>query len=115
MVNSNLIKVKKKVCQSLKNTGYKNFLLAISGGPDSLFLLKMIYELSNEYDYTIRAIHVNHNFSPNCGDMENYCVNACKEYDVELVIKNLNCSTKSNIEDHLRDQRYKEIFKMRKR
>ena len=76
MDNLNLIKVKKKVYQSLKNTGYNNFLLAISGGPDSLFLLKMVHELSNEHDYSIRAIHVNHNFSPNSGDMENYCVNA---------------------------------------
>ena len=57
MDNLNLIKVKKKVHQSLKNTGYKNFLLAISGGPDSLFLLKMVHELSNDYDYSIRAIH----------------------------------------------------------
>ena len=110
MDNLNLIKVKKKVYQSLKKTGCNNFLLAISGGSDSLFLLKMIHELSNEYDYTIRAIHVNHNFSPNSGDMENYCVKACKEYDVELVIKNLNSNIKSNIEDHLRAQRYKEIF-----
>ncbi|MEC8085521.1 MAG: tRNA lysidine(34) synthetase TilS [Pseudomonadota bacterium] len=110
MDNLNLIKVKKKVYQSLKKTGCNNFLLAISGGSDSLFLLKMIHELSNQYNYYIRAIHVNHNFSPNSGDMENYCVNACKEYDVELVIKNLNCNTKSNIEDHLRNQRYREIF-----
>ena len=110
MDNLNLIKVKKKVYQSLKKTGCNNFLLAISGGSDSLFLLKMVHELSSEYNYYIRAIHVNHNFSPNSGDMENYCVNACKEHDVELVIKNLNCNTKSNIEDHLRDQRYREIF-----
>ena len=53
MDNLNLIKVKKKVHQSLKNTGYKNFLLAISGGPDSLFLLKIVHELSNDYDYNI--------------------------------------------------------------
>jgi tRNA(Ile)-lysidine synthase len=110
MDNLNLIKVKKKVYQSLKKTGCNNFLLAISGGSDSLFLLKMVHELSSEYNYYIRAIHVNHNFSPNSGDMENYCVNACKEYDVELVIKNLNCNTKSNIEDHLRNQRYRQIF-----
>ena len=70
MDNLNLIKVKKKVYQSLKNTGYNNFLLAISGGSDSLFLLKIIHEISNHHDYSIRAIHVNHNFSPNSGDME---------------------------------------------
>ena len=96
MDNLNLINVKKKVHQSLKNTGYNNFLLAISGGLDSLFLLKVVHELSNEHGYSIRAIHVNHNFSPNSRDMENYCVSACTEHDVELVIKNLNNNTKSN-------------------
>ena len=110
MDNLNLIKVKKKVHQSLKNTGCDNFLLAISGGSDSLFLLKVIHELSNEYKYNIRAVHVNHNFSLNSRHMENYCVHACNEYDIEIVVKNLNCNVKTNIEDHLRDQRYRKIF-----
>ena len=56
----------------------------------------------------IRAIHINHNFSL-IPHMENYCVDACKEYDVELLSK-IKQYIKSNIEDHLRDQRYKEIF-----
>ena len=110
MDNLNLIKVKKKVHQSLKNTGCDNFLLAISGGSDSLFLLRVIHELSNEYKYNIRAVHVNHNFSLNSRHMENYCVHACNEYDIEIVVKNLNCNVKTNIEDHLRDQRYRKIF-----
>ena len=85
MDNLNLTKIKKKVYQSLKNTGYNNFLLAISGGADSLFLLKIIHELSNEYDYSIRAIHINHNFSPNSGDMENLVVN-CKMVSIKLLV-----------------------------
>ena len=110
MDNLNLTKIKEKVYQSLKNTGCSNFLLAISGGPDSLFLLRVIHELSNTHGYNIRAIHVNHNFSLNSEHMENYCVNACKEYGVEIVIKNLNSTVQSNIEDYLRSQRYTKIF-----
>ena len=110
MDNLNLTKIKKKVYQSLKNTGCSNFLLAISGGPDSLFLLRVIHELSNVHGYNIRAIHVNHNFSLNSEHMENCCVNACKEYGVEIVIKNLNSTVQSNIEDYLRSQRYIKIF-----
>ena len=110
MDNLNLNKIREKVYQSLKNTGRSNFLLAISGGSDSLFLLRVIHELSNKHKYNIRAIHVNHNFSPNSDYMQKYCLDACKDYGVEIVIKNLNCRVQSNIEDHLRDQRYREIF-----
>ena len=100
MDNLNQTKVREKVYQSLKNTGCNNFLLAISGGPDSLFLLRVIHQLSTQYKYNIRAIHINHNFSLNSKDMENYCVNACKACDVEIIIKNINSNVKSNIEDH---------------
>ena len=110
MDNLNLIKVKKKVHQSLKSTDCNNFLIAISGGLDSLFLLRVIHELSSEHKYNIRAIHINHNFSSNSKHMENYCIDACKKYGVEIIIQNLNSTVKSNIEDHLRDQRYKNIF-----
>ena len=72
MDNLNLTKIREKVYQSLKNTGCSNFLLAISGGSDSLFLLRVIYELSNRYKYNIRAIHINHNFSLNSENMQNY-------------------------------------------
>ena len=110
MDNLNQTKVREKVYQSLKNTGCNNFLLAISGGPDSLFLLRVIHQLSTQYKYNIRAIHINHNFSLNSKDMENYCVNACKACDVEIIIKNINSNVKSNIEDHLRNERYRKIF-----
>ena len=110
MDNLNLTKIKEKVYQSLKNSGRSNFLVAISGGSDSLFLLRVIHELSNEYKCNIRAIHINHNFSLNSEQMQNYCVNVCKEYGVEIVIRNLNSTVQSNIEEHLRYQRYREIF-----
>ena len=110
MDNLNLTKIREKVYQSLKNTGCSNFLLAISGGSDSLFLLRVIHELSNRYEYNIRAIHINHNFSLNSENMQNYCINACNDYGVDIVIKNLNTTVRSNIENHLRDQRYREIF-----
>ena len=114
MDNLNLTELKEKVHQSLVNTGCDNFLLAVSGGVDSLFLLRVINELSHQYKYNIRAIHVNHNFSLNSEHMENYCVNTCKEYDVEIIIENLDNTVKSNIEEHFRIQRYRKIFDVMK-
>ena len=114
MDNLNLTELKEKVHQSLVSTGCNNFLLAVSGGVDSLFLLRMIKELSKQYKYNLRAIHVNHNFSLNSKCMENYCVNACKEQDVEIIIESLDNTIKSNIEDHFRNLRYRKIFDIMK-
>ena len=74
MGNSNLNNLKEKVHQSLKKTGRKNYLVAVSGGSDSMLLLRILYELSNEYEYKIRAIHINHNISNNSDEMERHCI-----------------------------------------
>ncbi len=111
MGNLNLTNIKEKVYQSLEKTGYKNYLVAVSGGSDSILLLKILNDLSNEYKYKIRAIHINHNISNNSYEMEKYCIDACRRFNVEIIIKNISVIPKKNIEDVLRNQRYEEIFK----
>ena len=110
MGNSNHNNIKEKVHQSLKKTGRKNFLLAISGGSDSMLLLKILYELSNEYEYKIRAIHINHNISSNSDEMEKHCIDICSRHNIEIIIKNISITPKNNIEDNLRNLRYEAIF-----
>ena len=106
MGNSNLNNIKEKVQQSLEKTGSKNYLVAISGGSDSMLLLKILYELSNEYEYKIRAIHINHNISSNSDEMEKHCIDICSRYNIEIIIKNISITPKNNIEDNLRNLRY---------
>ena len=110
MGNSNLNNIKEKVHQSLKKTGRKNYLVAVSGGSDSMLLLRILYELSNEYEYKIRAIHINHNISSNSDAMEKHCIDACGHYNIEIIVKNISVTPKSNIEDNLRNFRYEAIF-----
>ena len=111
MGNSNLNNLKEKVGQSLKKTGRKNYLVAVSGGSDSMLLLRILYELSNEYEYKIRAIHVNHNISSNSDEMEKHCIEACSRYNIEIIVKNIFVTPQNNIEDTLRNLRYEVIFK----
>ncbi len=110
MGNSNLNNIKEKVHRSLKKTGRKNYLVAVSGGSDSMLLLRILNELSNEYEYKIRAIHINHNISSNSDEMEKHCIDACIGYNMEIVIENISDIPKKNIEDNLRNHRYEVIF-----
>ena len=111
MDNLNLIDLQKLVGQSLERTGYRNFLIAISGGADSLLLLTIINKLKDLHKFNIRAIHINHNVVNNSKLMERHCVEICNSYKTEIVLKNLKTSKESNLEEHLRTERYKLIFK----
>ncbi len=46
-------------CIDLELAGH-NVLCAVSGGPDSMFLLYALNTLASKYDFSIYAIHVNH-------------------------------------------------------
>ena len=65
MDNLNLPEAKQLVNNLLNKSKYKDFLVGISGGVDSLVLLSIINELKLTYGYNFRAIHINHNFSSN--------------------------------------------------
>ena len=109
MDNLNLPKAKQLVNNLLNKSKHKDFLIGISGGVDSLVLLSIINELKLTYDYNFRAIHINHNFSSNSNEMERRCIDVCNQYDVDLIIKHIQPTKTSNVEEYLREKRY-EIF-----
>lgn len=109
MDNLNLPKAKQLVNNLLNKSKHKDFLIGISGGVDSLVLLSIINELKLTYDYNIRAIHINHNFSGNSNDMERRCIDVCNQYNVDLIIKHIQSTKTTNVEEYLREKRY-EIF-----
>ena len=112
MDNLNLIKLQKIVGQSLERTGYRNFLIAISGGADSLLLLTIINKLKDILKFNIRAIHINHGIVDNSKIMQERCVEICNSYGIEIILKTLKTSKQSNLEEYLRTERYKYIFRI---
>lgn len=109
MDNLNLPEAKQLVNNLLNKSKYKDFLVGISGGVDSLVLLSIINELKLTYGYNFRAIHINHNFSSNSNEMEKRCIDICNQYDVDLIVKHIQPAKTSNLEEYLREKRY-EIF-----
>lgn len=77
-------------------------LIALSGGPDSVFCLSFFYKYRKKYKIELAAVHVNHNLRGNQSKLdEKFCKKLCKKLDIELFVfsenvaefaKNKKCS-----------------------
>ncbi len=110
MGNLNHYNLKEIVLDSLNKSKKNKFLIALSGGIDSVLLLTIVSEISQNKNYQVRAIHIDHNLSKESQLMRNHCIDICKQANIELLIKKIHKVDNSNIEENLRNERYKLIF-----
>ena len=68
--------------ESLKIKENENIVCAISGGPDSMFLLDLLVKLKNKYHFNIVCAHVNHNMRIESNDEEVFVKNYCNNNGV---------------------------------
>lgn len=66
-------------------------LVALSGGPDSVCLLKILNELKDKLNITIFAAHVNHCLRGDAAlEDESYCLKLCESLDIPCYVKRVN-------------------------
>lgn len=95
----------------LKDYNPKKIIIAFSGGIDSSVLLHLLLNCSYINKKKILVIHINYNIQNNAKLFENHCIRLCNENNLEYKIFQYNGkSIKYNIEENLRDFRYK-IFR----
>tara|TARA_Y100001970_G_scaffold277547_1_gene381931 strand:+ start:640 stop:1965 length:1326 start_codon:yes stop_codon:yes gene_type:complete len=89
-----------------------HFLLAISGGVDSMVLLDLFQKNNKILNFSVA--HINHNYHSESKVMEDIVKVECKKNQCRLIIKSLE-STKitSNIESRLRKLRYNKLEEIR--
>ena len=92
MDNLNLSFLKETFNKTLLKTSKINFILAISGGIDSMLMLRIAMLIRNEASFSFRAIHINHNHSSNSKEMENHCIDICHQNNLDLTLKNIRLS-----------------------
>ena len=64
---------------------------ALSGGADSVALHLALYELSREYSFTLKAVHVNHMIRGEEADRDcSFCIDLCKRLGTELTAVSVN-------------------------
>lgn len=87
-------------------------IVALSGGADSVFLLKYLVDNLSLYNIQLCAVHVNHNLRGEEAILdENFCINLCNTWKVELKVfsvnvKEFSLKNKLSIEEAARELRY---------
>lgn len=111
--------MKEKVLQTIKKYGLiengDRIVLGVSGGPDSISMLKVLYDIkmdeSIDLQYDIVVAHVNHLIREEASDDEKFVKNYCEKIDVpfysaSIDIQKIANNNKIGTEEAGRNARY---------
>jgi tRNA(Ile)-lysidine synthase len=99
----------------------EKILVALSGGPDSIFMLNFLLKFKKKYGIEVGAMHINHMIrGKEADDDEKFCRQLCERLSVQYhaVKKNVPAYAKKNkisIEEAARKVRYDELENVRKK
>lgn len=92
----------------------KNWVVALSGGMDSVVLLHAIQHLSHPKPYlSLKAIHVNHHIQPEADAWALHCIAVCKSLTIPCLIEHVQAAEHGDQspEDYARECRYQALAK----
>lgn len=92
----------------------ESFIVGVSGGADSLCLLDILFLLSQKYQFSLYIAHVNYSLRGKNSDLDEMCVKErAKEYNIPLSVLRPPKTSATNLEEKLRDIRYRFFEKLR--
>src|SRR5579863_6236309 len=85
----------------------RTLCVGLSGGVDSVVLLKLLLGLKPRLGHALIAIHVNHGLSPHALRWEKFCADLCKRWKVPLAVERVRVpKSRSGLEAEARTRRY---------
>lgn len=86
-MNNHLIKyIEQKVLKFISNHSLisqgDKILVALSGGPDSVFLLYLLKKFSNKFKIELAAFHLNHSLRRSADKEQKFCEKLCNELSI---------------------------------
>lgn len=91
-------------------------ILAVSGGPDSIFLLTKCLNFQKTHPFKIIVAHVNHKLRGKESDKDEKLVQTCaKQNSLPFELKKLRKITNGNVEEICRNARYRFFEELRKK
>ena len=88
----------------------KEICVALSGGVDSIVLLNALNQFLQK-DYSIRAIHINHNLDKDSQSWADFCKRACDQLQIQIDVHSVKVNTKEGFgtEAAARKARYNKL------
>lgn len=102
--------------KSIQNTAHtyrlwsreSKILVGVSGGPDSTCLLDVLVFLSKKYNWQLHIAHVNYGLRGEDSKADEVFVrNLAEQHDIPCSILEAKAMQQNNLEEHLRDIRYR--------
>ncbi|MDO4793285.1 MAG: tRNA lysidine(34) synthetase TilS [Filifactor alocis] len=94
-------------------------MIALSGGPDSLFLLHVLTQLRERYKLTLYAVHLNHRIRGFDAHRDAlFCAELCDRTDIPFFVRSVDVPEiskmmKMTLEEAAREARYKLFFELK--
>lgn len=79
------------------NTSGRRLTLALSGGVDSVVLLDLLLQVRSSLNFSLSAIHVNHQISPHAADWADFCAALCAKHAVPIQVKKVHVARRSSL------------------
>jgi tRNA(Ile)-lysidine synthase len=86
IINSCTEFIKKSNLLSKKNS----IIIGLSGGPDSVFLLYLLNILKTDYDLTLIAAHLDHQWRPRSADDVIFCAEICQKLGITFISRKVS-------------------------
>ncbi|MBN2424373.1 MAG: tRNA lysidine(34) synthetase TilS [Calditrichaceae bacterium] len=81
--------------------------IGLSGGMDSMALFYTLYELKNQFNFQLKAIHVNHHIRiPDADEDERFVLDVCRKFEIPFIVNHLSGFDLKSSEEQLRIARY---------
>ncbi|MCR4833726.1 MAG: tRNA lysidine(34) synthetase TilS [Butyrivibrio sp.] len=97
--------------------GEETVIAGVSGGADSVCLFHLLRELSEELNFSIRVVHINHMIRDTAAADENFVKNLCEKYGIPFYIKHIDIprlteESGQSEEEVGRNERYKAFLEV---
>jgi len=92
-----------------------NILVALSGGPDSVFLFHFFVYLSGKINVSVKAAYVHHHLRKEADRELEFVRELVKAYSIPFFYRNIKIKGKAGIEEQARTKRYRALYSVAKK
>ena len=98
-----------RISESFKRVKPKNVIVSLSGGVDSMLALMTLKFLSNIYNFSVNAVHINYQNRDTTQLEEEFVTWYCKQIDVKLYIRRIENVKRGECERDFYEEMTKDV------
>jgi len=87
-------------------------LVAVSGGPDSIFLLHFLYHIKDKYSLSLKVAFIHHHIRKQTDKEFLFVKDKARKMNLPFYYRNIFIDKKKGVEEKAREKRYKALYEI---